>query len=268
MIRKAVVFAAGAGTRMQRSAAVALTSAQQEAAEEGHKALMPVGRPFLDHVLWAYAEAGITALCLVVRPDASALRARYAGRQIGALRVHFAEQASARGTADALWSAREFIGDDHVLTGNGDNLYPIDAIRALAQADRPGLAGFSVTALVERGNVAAARLAGFALLETDAAGDLTAIHEKPSAAVLAAAGPAARFSMNLLALPPVIVEACTRIAPSARGEYELPDAVRWTMHEAGIRYRVHPSDAAVLDLSQREDVPAVTERLRDVQLPW
>jgi len=268
MITKAVVFAAGAGTRMQRTAAVALTPAQRDAAAEGHKALMPVGRPFLDYVLWAYAEAGITALCLVVRPDASALRARYADRQVGPLRVHFAEQATARGTADALWSARAFIGDDHVLTGNGDNLYPVEAIQALVHADGPGLVGFSVTALVERGNVAASRLGGFALLETDAAGDLTAIHEKPGHEALAAAGATARFSMNLWALPPVIVEACTRIAPSARGEYELPDAVRWTMRDGGPHYRVHPSDAAVLDLSQQEDVPLVTERLRAVQLPW
>ncbi len=268
MITKAVVFAAGAGTRMRRADAVELTAEQAQAAAEGLKALMPVGRPFLDHVLWAYAQAGVAALCLVVRPGAHALRERYEARAVGPLRVECVEQASALGTADALWAARDFIGDDLVLTGNGDNLYPVEAIRTLANAAAPGLVGFSRDALVLRGNVAPERLAGFALLETDARGSLTAIHEKPSATQLAGAGPAARFSMNLWALPPAAWRARMHIPASARGEYELPDAVRWTMRHDGIRYQVHPSDAAVLDLSQRADVPVVTERLRAATLPW
>ncbi len=268
MIQKAVIFAAGAGTRMQRHADVALTSAQEAAASAGHKGLMPVGRPFLDYVLAAYAEAGIRRICLVVRPDADALRQRYAARRVGDAQVDIAEQPSPLGTADALWAARAFVNDELVLTGNGDNLYPVDAIRALAASNVPGLVGFSTAALVQRGNIAPDRLAGFAVLDADAQGLLLAVHEKPSPAQLVAAGDGARFSMNLWAVPPATVRARRHIAASARGEFELPDAVRYTMHHDGVRFRVHSSESAVLDLSQRDDVPGVTARLRDVHLPW
>jgi glucose-1-phosphate thymidylyltransferase len=261
-ITKAVIFAAGAGTRMQRDrGAVALSAALAAAAAAGHKALMPVGRPFLDHVLSTLADAGITDVCLVVNPAAPDVRDHYRAQSFTRLRLHFAEQERPRGTADALWSAWEFIGDDHILTLNGDNHYPASAIRALAAEGRPGLIGFSARALVQAGNVAADRLGAFALVASDREGMLTAIQEKPTDAVIAAAGPDALFSMNLWAFSPAILDACTRIAPSPRGELELPDAVRSTMSVEHLRYRVLPSHEAVLDLSNRTDVVAVTERL-------
>lgn len=263
-ITKAVVFAAGVGTRMQRdSGEVSLSAAQAAAAAAGHKALMPVGRPFLDHVLSTLADAGITDVCLVVNPAAPAVREHYATQRFTRLRVQFAEQERPRGTADALWSAWEFIGDDHVITLNGDNHYPASAVAALASESRPGLVGFSARALVEQGNVSADRLGAFALVASDREGLLTAIQEKPTDAVIAAAGPDALFSMNLWAFSPAILDACTRITPSPRGELELPDAVRSTMSVEHLRYRVLPSHDAVLDLSNRSDIAAVAARLAD-----
>ena len=52
MIRKAVILARGLGTRMRKAdTGAALDSAQQAAADSGLKAMIPVGRPFLDYVL-------------------------------------------------------------------------------------------------------------------------------------------------------------------------------------------------------------------------
>jgi glucose-1-phosphate thymidylyltransferase len=263
-ITKAVVFAAGAGTRMQRdSGDVALAADQAAAAAAGHKALMPVGRPFLDYVLSTLADAGITEVCLVVNPAAPAVRDHYEAVSTVRLRLTFAEQHRPRGTADALACAREFAGDDHIITLNGDNHYPEAAIRALAARAVPGLVGFSRRALVEQGNVNADRLGGFALIASDASSTLVAIQEKPDDAVIAAAGTSALYSMNLWAFSPAIFDACARIGPSPRGELELPDAVRSTMVHEGLRYRVVPSHDAVLDLSSRRDVATVADRLRD-----
>jgi glucose-1-phosphate thymidylyltransferase len=268
MITKAVLFAAGAGTRMQQDADVALTAAQREAAAAGHKALMPVGRPFIDYVLWSLEQAGVREVCVVVHPARPAVMEYLSTRRTGALRVCFAVQREARGTADALASAAAFIGQDHVLTVNGDNLYPVAAIRTLVGRAMPALVGFSGAGLLAQGTITPERLRGFALIVADAAGHLVDILEKPSAAQVAAAGAEALYSMNLWALPPQVVAACARIAPSARGELELPDAIRATIHEDGVSYAVHRSDEGVLDLSRRADIATVTARLAAVQVPW
>jgi dTDP-glucose pyrophosphorylase len=264
------VFAAGVGSRMQQDADVALTAAQQAAAAAGHKALMPVGdgRPFIDYLLWTLEQAGLREVCVIVSPQRPALREYLAGRRGGALQLSFAEQHAPRGTADALACARTFIGHDHVLTVNGDNLYPAAALRALAQGGVPGLVGFSGAGLLAQGTITAQRLQGFALISSDETGALLAIHEKPSHEQVRAAGHDALYSMNLWALPPAVVAACERIAPSARGELELPDAIRATMTDDGLRYAVHRSDDGVLDLSQRADIATVSAHLAGWSIPW
>src|SRR2546422_8404795 len=56
---KAVILARGLGTRMRRSDPTAVLDARQAAvAETGVKAMIPVGRPFLDYSLSALADAG------------------------------------------------------------------------------------------------------------------------------------------------------------------------------------------------------------------
>ena len=47
-----------------------LTPDQQRAADAGMKAMMPIaGRPFLDYVLSAAADAGLTHIAIVSAPD-------------------------------------------------------------------------------------------------------------------------------------------------------------------------------------------------------
>jgi dTDP-glucose pyrophosphorylase len=89
--------------------------------------------------------------------------------------------------------------------------------------------------------------------------------EKPNEATFAAMGPHALVSMNLWAFIPKIFDACRRVKPSARGELELPDAVRILMTELGEKIRVIPFKAAVLDLGTRADVAAVEAALKNVR---
>jgi glucose-1-phosphate thymidylyltransferase len=70
--------------------------------------------------------------------------------------------------------------------------------------------------------------------------------------------------MNLWAVTPVIVDACRRVPRSARGEYELPEAVALAIRE-GVMVRAIPLAATVLDLSQRTDIAGVTARLAAVE---
>jgi glucose-1-phosphate thymidylyltransferase len=72
--------------------------------------------------------------------------------------------------------------------------------------------------------------------------------------------------MNLWAFTPAIFEACRRVKPSARGELELPDAVRIAMTQLGERFAVLPFGESVLDLGSRSDVSLVQEALRGVRV--
>ena len=64
----------------QRRSGARLDAAQADAAGSGLKAMIPVGRPFLDYVLSALADAGFTRACLVIGPEHGVVRDHYAGR--------------------------------------------------------------------------------------------------------------------------------------------------------------------------------------------
>lgn len=283
----AVVLARGLGTRMRAAsddpAAAALTPAQAAAAASGYKALMPLGEHLLiDYCLSALADAGIRRVVLVVGPDHTAFDAHLDHlRQAGALKrltVQLAVQDEPLGTADALASAAGAVGDEPFVMVNGDNYYPVEGLRALAQAvgradggADHALLGFDRAALVARSNIPAQRVAAFALLRTrPRAGAarlpvLDDIVEKPSAEVVAAAGEHALVSMNAFGFSPTVFAACRSITPSPRGEYEIVDAVR-RLVDTGEEVAVLPVQAGVLDLSRREDVADVQARLADVEV--
>jgi glucose-1-phosphate thymidylyltransferase len=235
-------------------------------AEAGVKGMIPVGRPFLDYAIAALADAGITEVCLVVGPEHGRLREYYSREvELTRVRVHFAIQERPLGTADAVLAAESFARGEHVLVVNSDNYYPVHTLRALRELDGAGVAAFERGALVRLGNIDAARVAMFSIIETDAEGFLRRIVEKPDPPALAAAGPEVFVGMNSWSLPPAIYEACRSIAPSARGELELPAAVQYARDRLGVRFRVLHFHEAVLDLSSRADIPSVTERLRGVE---
>ena len=98
-------------------------------------------------------------------------------------------------------------------------------------------------------------------VRVDPAGALVDIVEKPSPDLVEAHGPDPLVSMNCLAFTPRVFEACRNIAPSARGELEIVDAIRWLV-AAGERVGVPRVDGGVLDLSSRGDVESVTQALR------
>lgn len=245
-----------------------LSADQAAAAREGVKAMMPLehGRPFLDYVLSALADAGVSEICLVVAPDAKELRRHYHQElTLRRVRISFAVQEEARGTADAVLSAESFAGQGRFLVLNADNYYPAEAYKALGSVEGTALPGFDREALVTQGNIDAERIKRYALLRVSGDGFLEEIVEKPDEATFTAMGTHALVSMNVWAFTPTIFDACRRVKPSARGELELPDAVRILMQELGERIRVIPFKAAVLDLGTRSDVASVEAALRNVR---
>jgi glucose-1-phosphate thymidylyltransferase len=265
----AVVLAAGRGRRLQGSDPSALIhDAQRLAATSGLKIMMPVDaagqRPFLDYVLSALAEAGCLDAVLVVPRDHEAIGSHLARCAPTRVRVRLAVQTSPDGTADAVASAAPFVRADQFLVLNGDNLYPVAALRALSALDGCGLAAFSRESLATTSGFSPARLAAFALVQRDGAGWLTGLVEKPDAAAIERAGPGTLVSMNLWKLSQPVFAACREIAPSPRGERELPDAVQLAMSR-GIPFRVVAAAGPVLDVTTAADVGIVSRALAGVE---
>ena len=136
------------------------------------------------------------------------------------LRMAFIVQPEAVGTANAIVATRSWMGDESFLAMNSDNLYPVAALRDLAALDEPGLPAFELEDLIRSGNIPAERVRSFAR----------------------------------------IVEACRDVPRSARGEYELPEAVGLAV-QRGVRFKAVPAKGPVLDLSRRADAADVERRL-------
>ena len=244
-----------------------LGDAQSRVADTGVKAMIPIGRPFLDFVLSGLADAGISEVCLVIGPEHDAVREYYTRTvRLERVTVSFAVQAHPRGTADAVAAAGEVVGSRPFLVLNSDNYYPQEAFRALAALDGPGVVVFGRDAMIHDGNVPPERIAQFAIVRIAADGTLQEIIEKPDAATLAACGDDVFVSMNCWRFDASVLDACRRVPPSARGELEVPDAVRLAQREAGTAFRVVTMRAGVLDLSSRGDIAAVAARLSGIEV--
>jgi dTDP-glucose pyrophosphorylase len=267
-IGKCVILARGLGTRMRSGDSGApLDSEQSAAASAGLKAMIPVGRPFLDYVLSGLADAGFYQVCLVIGPEHGVIREYYGlANRPTRIQVSFAEQPEARGTADALLAAEVFAGVDEFAVLNGDNFYPITALQALQSLGQPGTVLFEARTLVSQSNIPKERIQAFAHCMVDRDGFLADIVEKPGATAAAANLDGGKLvSMNCWRFGQDIFRFCREVPLSPRGEYELPIAVKAAI-ERGTKLKTAISQGGVLDLSRRSDIAAVTERLRNVKV--
>jgi len=249
-------------SRADRSAK--LDRHQRAVAASGLKAMMPVGRPFLDYLLGMLADAGFEQICLVIGPDRGAIRDYYErDARPQRFTVSFACQKEPLGTADAVLAAETFTGGDRFLVVNCDNYYPVEACRGLHLLGETGLAAFSREALVSEGNVSAERAATFPVVQMDANGYLTGLLDSRDAPA-PEPGADTLVSMNCWLFSRTIFRACRAITPASSGELDLPDAVRYAVTQIGERLRVLPFHTPVFDLTARGDVAAVAARLAGV----
>lgn len=236
-----------------------LTDEQAAVAETGIKGMIPVGRPFMDYILGALADAGCRDICLVTGPEHGAVRAYYESLPTRRIRISHALQSLPMGTADAVAAAERFAGPDPFLVLNSDNFYPVEAIRSLRLLDGPGLVAFTLESL-SRSGIPGERVAMFPQVEVDPEGSLVRLTDCSDRGTTPAA------SMNCWRFSPGIFPACRAIRPSARGELELPAAVQYSIDHLDERYRVIVSDGGVLDLSTRADVERVQRHFASVRV--
>ena len=234
-----------------------LDAAASAVADSGLKAMIPIGRPFLDYLLSALADAAFTDACLVIGPEHAAVRERYDGESKPfRIRVHFAIQEKPLGTADAVLAAERFAGSDPFVVINSDNYYPPAALAKLRTQTAPAIVAFSRDAMVARGVVSGEKAARFGAVEVDAGGMLRTMTSDPDRAA-ASTGGRVYASMNCWLFDSGIFAACRAVPPSAREEKELTQAVQYAIDRLQMDFGVVLSEEPVFDLSSRADIPRV-----------
>jgi dTDP-glucose pyrophosphorylase len=255
MITKSVILARGLGTRMRESKGETnLTVEQSDIAKIGVKGLIPISddRTFLDFIVQRLRCSGFTEICLVIGDEHEALK--HFSRKNN---LQFVIQKEPLGTSDAVFSARQFAGNNNFLAVNSDNLYPIEALEQLQKFDSAGLIAFEKTSLVLESNISEAKINKFAVVEISELKTLVKIVEKPDSVD----DGEIFVSMNAWVFTPKIFEACRKIEPSSRGEFEIASAVQFAIDELGEEFKAIKFRGGVLDLSSREDIENVVKRL-------
>jgi len=268
---KVVILARGLGTRMRKPDESAhLPATQSAVADIGLKAMIPMatqtGRPFLDYLLSSLADAGLTDACIVIGPEHGAVRERYERDEVPTrIKITFAIQERALGTANAVLSAEDFAGNESFAVLNSDNFYPRESLEALHEMAQPAIIGFDRDVLVKRGNVPPERIARFGALDIDSEGYLRRILVSPTDEMLRSGKPIFS-SMNCFLFTKEIFRACREVPLSARREYELPQAVHLAIEREEMRFRVVRVSEPVLDMSSRGDIARVAEFLENVEV--
>lgn len=211
---KALVLCAGRGTRL---APLTLTRP---------KAAVPVaGRPVLTQILHYLARQGLTEIGVVVAPgQVDQLRQE---PEPEGMQVKFIMQERPLGIADAVRAAYDYLGEEPFLLYLGDNLTNASLAGALQR-----FASGAEEALLFLRPVPNPTAFGVAQLD---GGRVVAVWEKlPHPPTnLAIAG--------IYLFRPSIQQAIQAIEPSARGEYEITDAIQVLIQEGA------PVGGALLD---------------------
>jgi UDP-N-acetylglucosamine diphosphorylase / glucose-1-phosphate thymidylyltransferase / UDP-N-acetylgalactosamine diphosphorylase / glucosamine-1-phosphate N-acetyltransferase / galactosamine-1-phosphate N-acetyltransferase len=206
-INKAVILAAGRGTRMRE-----LTS-------DLPKPMIEVrGKPVLQHIVEGLQHAGIRDCLLVVGYRADAVQYFFGNGSRYNVAIQYATQKVQDGTGRVVDLGRDFVGNSPFILSYGDVL--VDPANYKQVANLPGNIEAIVT--VTRGEDVSK---GGAVFVNDRM-ELLDIREKSDGWSGLSQGAIPFYNAGLYAFRPSIFEFTAKLQPSPRGEYELTDAIR------------------------------------------
>ncbi len=231
MIKKAVVMAAGKGTRM-----LPIT-------KDIPKHMIEInGKPFLYYLLTALNEAGFDDIAVFVSYKKEQIIDYL--KQNPQLNASPIEQEEILGSAQTIKLAQNFVENDNFIAVGGDNLWSVRDLAAFNIDDNLNyIAGYEVENPEKYG----------VLVTKD--NKLVRIHEKPKEYV------GNLISTGLYKFTPEIFNAIKQIKLSPRGEYEIPDAISILANEGKVN--VIKLQDFWLDLGCPEDIPRVSDFLRE-----
>jgi UDP-N-acetylglucosamine diphosphorylase/glucosamine-1-phosphate N-acetyltransferase len=204
----AVILGAGEGIRMGP-----LTSHRP-------KVMLPVlGTPIIEHIVNSCVKAGIKRIIIVTGYQEHVIRAHFEEAHHGA-QIEYVNQEKRRGTADALVQVKDLV-EGRFLALNGDSLISHVTLKLLADTSAPAVV-IAAKRVKEPTNYGIIDVRGDAVLK---------IVEKPDKPVSDLA------NLGIYAFEPVIFDAIKQIPKSARGEFEITDAIQFLIEQGHtVRY--------------------------------
>ena len=211
-IDRAVVLAAGRGTRMR------------ELTAEVPKPMIEVrGKPVLQHIIEGLRDAGIRELLVIVGYHADTVQNFFGDGSRHDVSIQYATQTVQDGTGRVVQLAKKFVGKSPFILSYGDIL--VDPVNYKRVADLPENIAAIIT--VTRGEDVTKGGAVFVndqmelvdLREKAKPGEMERWSELSEHAV-------PFYNAGLYAFRPSIFEFTAKLKPSPRGEYELTDAIR------------------------------------------
>lgn len=213
---KAVILAAGRGTRMK------------ELTAKLPKPMLRVkGKPILDHIVDGIVAAGIRELCIVTGWQGEVIEEYFKSRPRADAQIQFVRQEVQDGTGKAAEPARGFVGNEAFLLTYGDILvWPETYARMIRRFNESDFAGVITVTAGE--DVTKGAINFF-----DDEFCLKKIVEKPGPAELSRLkedgwlkpGDPAWYNAGIYIFRPVVFDFTARLKKSPRGEYELTDAI-------------------------------------------
>ena len=202
-IDKAVVLAAGRGTRMR------------ELTNDIPKPMIEVrGKPVLQHIVQGLCDAGVRRFLIVVGYHAERVRNFFGDGRHHNVAIEYATQTVQDGTGRVVNLARDFTGGSPFVLSYGDILIsPVNYKRIVEFPD-----DLEAIITVTRGEDVSKGGAVFVNEQME----LVDLREKPKPGEPTSPW----YNAGLYAFRPSIFDFTAKLKPSPRGEYELTDAIR------------------------------------------
>jgi glucose-1-phosphate thymidylyltransferase len=225
---RALVLSGGEGSRLRP---LTHTNAKQ---------LIPVaGTPILFHALESIAAAGIVETGIVIGATGEEVRAAVGDGSRWGLRVTYLPQDAPLGLAHAVLVAKDFVAGEPFLMYLGDNVLLEGVTRFVEEFERN-----RPDAQIFLARVPEPERFGVAVLEGDR---VVRLIEKPVDYVSDLA------LVGVYLFNDSILEAAASLRPSARGEYEITEAIQWLV-DHGRTVRAEMVDGWWKDTGKPDDL--------------
>ena len=198
---KAVVLAAGKGTRLQP-----ITSHRP-------KVMVPIAnKPLLEHIISTAKKAGITEFIFVISSLKNQIQDYFKDGSKWKVSIEYVDQQKPMGTAHAIKEVEKRISDRFIVL-SGDTLTSRKDITVLSKKKMPTIGITRVDNPSDYGAV-----------ETEKT-NLLCLHEKTSHP------PSHMINTGMYLLDNTIFDAINQTKPSTRKEYEITDSFNWMINK-------------------------------------